>query len=401
MPLPGAAPLNVRVDKWGPEDLYDRRDVTRSEAAGREGQLRWSWSTLAYLMICPRRFQLAVLHQMVSAESSPPLQIGIAVHTGMETFWRRVLWEDTQGSSGEKWRDDLGHVDHVARLGIDDALMVVDGDPRVGPAERMIAHKVINNYGFAAASTQVAKWRPLWIEGVLDVDLVAMFDGADPEDDNDTRLLRQVWPREVYGPPPWPEVVRKALPLIPWEVRPDLVVEEIPRNGAEDPHPGIWVVDHKTIYAARPQEFVAYRMDGQVVGNILGARLSRFPEVQGFIVNLLGKTDEPTFFHGYVTPSRRLQREFALEVGRRQQEYRRNYAAAAWPRVYTRGACVDQYGLCGYFEPCEEGGGALPVASGTYPGFVHVGEPSKDEERETFIDQLLSDAKQRAKAKGI
>lgn len=401
MALGGGAPLNIRVDTWSPEDLYDRRDVTRSEAAGREGQLRWSWSTMAHLMVCPRRFQLAVLHRMVSSAVSPALQIGIAVHTGMETFWRRIMWEDVAEGGNPVWRTDTARLGRVAAAAVEDALKVVDEDLRVAPGERMIAHKVVNNFGFATASTHARKWRPLWIEGVLDVDLAGMFDKADPESDADTRLLRQTWPREVYGPPPWPDVVRKALPLIAWEVRPDLVVDELEVDGAS--RPGIWVVDHKTIKQVRAQEFVGYRMDGQVVGNTLGCRLSRFPAVQGFVVDLLGKSDEPAFLHGYVEPSRRLQREFALEVGRRQAEYRRHYAAGEWPRVFTRAGCADQYGLCNYFAPCEEGAGAIPVTSGTYPGFIRAGEDAQEQEaqedRETFIDTLFREAEREARAR--
>ena len=359
MALAGDAPLNVRVDTWAQSDLYDARDVTRSEHPDRAGQVRWSWSTLSSLITCPRKFQLGVLSQVAPADMPQALRVGIAVHTGMETFWRRVLWEDSM-RSGDDWRADAGRLGAVVAAARDDATGIVENDPRLEAIDRFVAIKVVRNFGYETAHMQVRQWRPLWIEGVLAVDLGALFSAQNPNNDDDALFLSRTLPQEVFGPPPWPA----DEPLIPWEARPDLVIESAGER------PGVWVVDHKTMSRVRASELRAYTQDGQVLGNLLACRLSRFPQATGFVVDLLGKADVPSFFHGFVEPADALLREFAVEVARRQQQYRRFVAEGFWPRSFTRGACVDQYGACDFFDPCSEGRGADSLVSGTYPGFT-------------------------------
>ena len=358
MALGGDRPLNIRVDKWTPEDWYDSRDVTRSEAPGREGHVRWSWHTLSHLLVCPRRFQLAVLGQMVPGTAAQPLQIGIAVHTGMEVFWRRVMWEDRNWRLDPPWRTLPGELDKVVTAAATDAAKVTAADPRVGADERLIALRVLSNFAYEAARSLVAKWRPLWIEGGLAVDLKDVAHAGSGVS-------------------------------IPWEARPDLIVVE----EGDLAHSGVWVVDHKTASRAVASELMAYRMDGQVLGNILAARLGGFPEVRGFIVNMLGKSAAPSFYHGYVTPGEALLREFADEVGRREGEFVGRMATDSWPRAFHRGACVDQYGSCAYYGPCEEGAGPIGVLSGTYPGFAKIGGSERDDQLEEAVDIVFGHLK--------
>lgn len=363
MPLAGAAPLNIRKDPWAPEDLYDERDVTRSEAPGRVGQVRWSWSTLSALMVCPRKFELSVLHQIAPVPPAQPLTFGIAVHTAMEVFWRRILWEDNLGGIG--WR--AAHLDAVVRLAAEDAVGILDGDTRLPSVDKPAAIRVIKNFAYETAYSQVGKWAPVWVEGVLDVDLATWFsNGRAPLRDDDLILLRRTLPTELFGRPPWPD----HEPLIPWECRPDLIVREL--DGSD--HPGIWVVDHKTATAVRPTELRSYTQDGQVLGNVLGARLGVFPDAAGFCLNLLGKDAKPNFFHGYLSPMADLLGEFVLEVARWQRLYRGYLGAARWPRSFARGACMHQYGPCDFFNPCSEGRGAILAAGGSYPGLARRGE---------------------------
>ena len=336
--LDGGVAWSVVEGGLPPGTFFGPREVARSEVDGRAGEVRWSWSTLELLQTCPRKFLLAVVERVRPTGYDSALRIGVTVHTALEVFWRYVLYIDGREGGGGG-RDDPAGLEAAVEAALVGALRVIDEDPRIEAGDRLVAERVVRYFGLETAQDQVRRWVPLWIEGVLSVDLRGLLGGRGG--------------------------------AIPWEARPDLIVEE--REGLLGGHPGVWVVDHKTASTVRPGAFTAYRQDGQALGNVAAAILGGWPDVLGFVPNLLGKESTPSFERGYVRPVRKLLSEFARTVRTWQAAYRGRCLADVWPRVHA--ACVGRYGLCSYYDPCEEGAGMAPlIGSTSYPGFARPGE---------------------------
>ena len=98
-----------------------------------------------------------------------------------------------------------------------------------------------------------------------------------------------------------------------------------------------------------------WRNDGEVLGQIdLWEQLKlekRFGELQGVIVNILGKQKVPDFHRTIVSPQRWQTKDHRRWMAYWSAEIDRAKALGVFPR--SRAGCIGRYGKCALFDHCS------------------------------------------------
>jgi len=121
---------------------------------------------------------------------------------------------------------------------------------------------------------------------------------------------------------------------------------------------GTYVIEHKTVSAFSADNLEGWVCDGEVIGQIalwkkLGLDL-RFGELQGVLVNLLGKQKDPQFHRTYVAPTSWQIQTHLDDLRRWEGLLQLSLATNNFPRA--RQGCLSRYGRCGFWDLCAGDG---------------------------------------------
>ena len=121
--------------------------------------------------------------------------------------------------------------------------------------------------------------------------------------------------------------------------------------------PGTYIFEHKTAGRFDYATLNGWFNEGEILGEVghyqrLGLA-KRFGPLQGVIVNILGKQQEPKLHRTIVAPSLwQLDGHFE-DLRTFEAEINLAISMNHFPR--SRRSCVDRYGLCEHFEHCQTG----------------------------------------------
>ena len=298
-----------------------------------DGSIRWSWSVVENYLTCPRKFEIAVVQNLVAKEYAQARETGSALHRGMAVA--NLKLKDAQEKHGGPFAVDENWIEYL----LDTAVGVIQSDPNVREEDRAEAIRLItayirgDEYG-AGGPRHFSRWRILAVEHTQTADLSALL----------------------------PPAERSC--AIPWGQTADLVVEVAEKG---DIAAGVYCADYKTARSAGPR-IKKYSRDGQALACIAVHRAASAAGCMGFIPVIIVKTktvqlfSEPVYYPGDGVL------QFVRSLSRWQQEIMAlvRFGAADWPMNYS--ACIGQYGYCDYYAKCHEGSDDFVPRDSLTPG---------------------------------
>lgn len=122
--------------------------------------------------------------------------------------------------------------------------------------------------------------------------------------------------------------------------------------------PGTYVIEHKSTSVFSQDNLDGWANDGEILGQVaLWKRLGldkRFGELQGVIVNILGKQKEPRFHRTIVAPTSFLIDQHLEDLRQWEGLIQHACATRIFPRA--RANCIHRHGRCDMWEHCVTGG---------------------------------------------
>lgn len=136
------------------------------------------------------------------------------------------------------------------------------------------------------------------------------------------------------------------------------VIWEMPedRAAAHKLKAGIYIGEHKSASNLGISNREGWHLDGEVVGQIhLWERAGLhelFGPLEGVVVNIVTKTKVPQFHREVVAPFRNLVAGQARALDYWDAQMRMCQSTGYWPKALA--SCRNRYGLCEYFQICQE-----------------------------------------------
>lgn len=123
----------------------------------------------------------------------------------------------------------------------------------------------------------------------------------------------------------------------------------------------LWIFEHKTATRETEELMDAWFLDGEILGEMYGWRLSGlehvFGKLAGVVVNIAFKNNPPRYRRLKVVVPEAVLRAYIRDRAHFNNERRRHHASGYWPRKLQ--GCLSRYGdVCGFFSHCRDG---LPV----------------------------------------
>lgn len=123
----------------------------------------------------------------------------------------------------------------------------------------------------------------------------------------------------------------------------------------------LWIYEHKTASIETPELMDAWFLDGEVLGEMYGWKLSNlesvFGKLAGVCINIAFKNTPPRYRRLKVVVPAAVQRAYERDRAYYNAERRRHRASGYWPRKLQ--GCLSRYNdVCGFFPHCRDG---LPV----------------------------------------
>jgi hypothetical protein len=219
---------------------------------------------------CRRRWDWAYRQGYVLSQSPKPLELGIAFHIGMQTFYNPETWETT--TKEEKASNAVQAFtlecerqrEKFLRTTRQERVMVAEGDDY---AERIdLGIGMIEHYANHIHPTQDNWFRPVMVEVPFRVPLL------------DTRPEHKGDPIQCWNPGTDPGQCGQHHPRgapVTFDGRIDMIVEDI-ANG------GYLVWDHKSAAAVQANDYILH-MDDQVAGYSWALRSVLEIDIRGFV----------------------------------------------------------------------------------------------------------------------
>ncbi len=118
--------------------------------------------------------------------------------------------------------------------------------------------------------------------------------------------------------------------------------------------PGVYNVEHKTAQRFDTNTLTSWDIDGEVLGQMAIYRAAgldtRYGELQGTCVNIIGKQKEPQFERTFVGVVEKQINRHRKDLAVWREAEHRYMKDGYYPRA-TRN-CVDRWGRCGYWDHC-------------------------------------------------
>jgi hypothetical protein len=257
------------------------------------------WSKLYDFQRCPYRYNLLhnqqELLELSSVSKPASLELGSMLHSMLAMHYIRSM-----PTAKYNVATDAGRIAWPTPYALAERVISLEANPAIVDEARRLYSAYFNHYGNA----ETEGWQPLAIE----------LDAGDPR---------------IHT------------------CRFDMVARI---NG------GVWIVEHKTASRESRDVIEGWWLDGEILGEVYGYRLSQLNEVYGplvgVLVNIVVKTQVPKFRRVEVVVTDEVLKQYAQDSLYWRSERYKCSRENRWPKKLA--GCIGRYDTCAFFDHCRD-----------------------------------------------